>query len=160
VDPVPDPLLLRKSGSAWNRTRDLWICSQELWPLDHRGGLNWTLQLMIAPVTCFNYTVYRSISLELWLKFLLNFPSPPPRQKHSRAWQCRRWSESLLLDPPIRRAHSTSGKRRRYPFFDKTNEFSGQEYHLRSYIVAQLVKKFPHLKETEKARSNWSLFWA
>jgi hypothetical protein len=21
VDPVPDPLLLRKSGSAWNRTR-------------------------------------------------------------------------------------------------------------------------------------------
>jgi hypothetical protein len=41
VDPVPDPLLLRKSGSAGNRTRDPWICSQELWPLDHRGGLNW-----------------------------------------------------------------------------------------------------------------------
>jgi hypothetical protein len=38
VDPVPGPLLLRKSGSAVNRTRDLWICSQELWPLDHRGG--------------------------------------------------------------------------------------------------------------------------
>jgi hypothetical protein len=38
VDPVPDPLLLRKSGSAGNRTRDLWICSQELWPLAHRGG--------------------------------------------------------------------------------------------------------------------------
>jgi hypothetical protein len=30
VGPVPDPLLLRKSGSAGNRTRDLWICSQEL----------------------------------------------------------------------------------------------------------------------------------
>jgi hypothetical protein len=30
VDPVPDPLLLRKPGSAWNGTRDLWICSQEL----------------------------------------------------------------------------------------------------------------------------------
>jgi hypothetical protein len=30
VDPVPDPLLLRKSGSAGNRTRDLWICNQEL----------------------------------------------------------------------------------------------------------------------------------
>jgi hypothetical protein len=29
VDPVPDPLLLRKSDSAGNRTR----------PLDHRGGL-------------------------------------------------------------------------------------------------------------------------
>jgi hypothetical protein len=33
VDPVPDPLLLRKFGSP-----DLWICSQELWPLDHRRG--------------------------------------------------------------------------------------------------------------------------
>jgi hypothetical protein len=38
VDPVPDPLLLRKSGSVGNRTRDLWFCSQELLPLDHRGG--------------------------------------------------------------------------------------------------------------------------
>jgi hypothetical protein len=38
VGPVPVPLLLRKSGSAGNRTRDLWICSQKLWPLDHRGG--------------------------------------------------------------------------------------------------------------------------
>jgi hypothetical protein len=41
VDPVPDPLLLRKSGSAGNRTRDHWICSQELWPLDHRDGLRY-----------------------------------------------------------------------------------------------------------------------
>jgi hypothetical protein len=38
VVPVPDPLLLRKSGRAGNRTRNLRICSQELWPLDHRGG--------------------------------------------------------------------------------------------------------------------------
>jgi hypothetical protein len=38
VDPVPDPLLLRKLGRAGNRTRNLWICSQKLWPLDHRGG--------------------------------------------------------------------------------------------------------------------------
>jgi hypothetical protein len=30
VDPVPDPLLLRKSGRARNRTQDLWNCSQEL----------------------------------------------------------------------------------------------------------------------------------
>jgi hypothetical protein len=36
VDPVPDPLLLWKSSNAGNRTRGLWICSQELWPLDHR----------------------------------------------------------------------------------------------------------------------------
>jgi hypothetical protein len=39
VDPVPDPLLLRKFGMAENRTRDLLICSQKLCPLDHRGGL-------------------------------------------------------------------------------------------------------------------------
>jgi hypothetical protein len=39
VDRVPHPLLLRKFGSPGNRTRDLCICSQELWPLDHRGGL-------------------------------------------------------------------------------------------------------------------------
>jgi hypothetical protein len=37
-DPFPDSLLGRKSGSAGNRTRDLWVCSQELWTLDHRGG--------------------------------------------------------------------------------------------------------------------------
>jgi hypothetical protein len=36
VGPVPDPLLLRKSGSAGSRTRDLWIYSQEPWPLGHR----------------------------------------------------------------------------------------------------------------------------
>ena len=36
--PVPDPLPLRKSGSARNRTRDLCICSQKPWPLDHIGG--------------------------------------------------------------------------------------------------------------------------
>jgi hypothetical protein len=31
VNPVPDPLLLRKSGRTGNQT-------QELWPLDNRGG--------------------------------------------------------------------------------------------------------------------------
>jgi hypothetical protein len=36
ADPVPGPLLVRKFGSAGNR---IWICSQEIWPLDHRGGL-------------------------------------------------------------------------------------------------------------------------
>jgi hypothetical protein len=48
VDPVPDPLLLGKSGGAGNRTRDLLICSQELWPLDHRDGREAeTIQLQI-----------------------------------------------------------------------------------------------------------------
>jgi hypothetical protein len=40
VNSVTVPLLLTKSGSAGNRTRDLCICSQKLWPLDHRGCLS------------------------------------------------------------------------------------------------------------------------
>jgi hypothetical protein len=46
-DSVPDPILLRKSGSAGNQNGDLWVYSQELWPLDHRGGLqsiNWMIK--------------------------------------------------------------------------------------------------------------------
>jgi hypothetical protein len=35
MNPVPDPLLLRQPGRAGNRSRDLWICSQKVWPLDH-----------------------------------------------------------------------------------------------------------------------------
>jgi hypothetical protein len=38
MDFVPDPLLLRKSSSAGNRTRDLGVSREELRPLDHRGG--------------------------------------------------------------------------------------------------------------------------
>jgi hypothetical protein len=38
MDTVPDPLLLRKSSSAGNLTQDLCVCSQEVWPLDDRGG--------------------------------------------------------------------------------------------------------------------------
>jgi hypothetical protein len=33
VDRISEPVLLGKCGSAGNRTRDLWICSQELGPL-------------------------------------------------------------------------------------------------------------------------------
>jgi hypothetical protein len=40
MDTVPDSLILRKSSSAGNGTRDLWIFSQKLWPLDDRGGQN------------------------------------------------------------------------------------------------------------------------
>jgi hypothetical protein len=50
MDPVPDPLLLRKYGSAVNRTRDLWVSSQELWPLDHRGGHHITyFKMAVSP---------------------------------------------------------------------------------------------------------------
>jgi hypothetical protein len=50
VDPVPEPLLLRKSGSAGNRTLDLWICGQELWPLDHRGAAHFRMFALTFPV--------------------------------------------------------------------------------------------------------------
>jgi hypothetical protein len=43
VDPVLDPLLLIKFGSGGNQTRDLWICSQELWPLDHGVMTFWNI---------------------------------------------------------------------------------------------------------------------
>jgi hypothetical protein len=39
MGPVPDPLVLRKYGSGGNRMRDLWVCSQNFWQLDHRGSL-------------------------------------------------------------------------------------------------------------------------
>jgi hypothetical protein len=58
VDPVPDPLLLRKSGSPGNRTRVLWICSQKLWPLDHRGGRFATIKIKI-----FNLFVSNKINI-------------------------------------------------------------------------------------------------
>jgi hypothetical protein len=38
VDPVQGPLLLRKTGSIRNRAQDLWVCSQDLWTLNHRGS--------------------------------------------------------------------------------------------------------------------------
>jgi hypothetical protein len=43
VDPVLYPPLVRKSGSAGNRTRYLWTCSQELWPVTILVHYNWTL---------------------------------------------------------------------------------------------------------------------
>jgi hypothetical protein len=36
---APDTLIIRKSFSARKRTQNPWICSQELWPQDHRGCL-------------------------------------------------------------------------------------------------------------------------
>jgi hypothetical protein len=58
VDSVPDPLLLRKSGSSGNQTQYLWICCQELWPLDHRGGL--TLLLLLLLIWLYSHLLYLS----------------------------------------------------------------------------------------------------
>jgi hypothetical protein len=38
LHPFLDAVIFRKSGSAGNKTRDHWICTQELWPLDNRDG--------------------------------------------------------------------------------------------------------------------------
>jgi hypothetical protein len=46
-NPIPDILLLTTFRSAWNRTRDLWVCSQELRTLDHRGAC-----VVTEPYTC------------------------------------------------------------------------------------------------------------
>jgi hypothetical protein len=54
VDPVPDPLLLRKSGSAGNWTRTAGLAARN-WRLDHRGSL-------LAIKRVFNYA-------EKWSKY-------------------------------------------------------------------------------------------
>jgi hypothetical protein len=51
VEPVPGRLLLRKSDSAGNRIRDLWVCSQEFWPLGHRGEQIFMLRLWVHLTT-------------------------------------------------------------------------------------------------------------
>jgi hypothetical protein len=54
VDPVPDPLLLRKSGSAGNRTRDLRICSQEHTYTKHKLAY-WVFFIMFTQNVCLNW---------------------------------------------------------------------------------------------------------
>jgi hypothetical protein len=58
LDPALDTLFLRISGSPGNRTLELWICRQELWTLDHRGG---------SPE--FNLLLISS-----WIRFWFSFP--------------------------------------------------------------------------------------
>jgi hypothetical protein len=57
VDPVPEPLLPTTSRSAGNPTRDLCICSQELWSLHHRrarghNGRGDILGILYAAQSC------------------------------------------------------------------------------------------------------------
>jgi hypothetical protein len=78
VDPVPNPLYLTKWGSAGNRNRDLWNCSEVLWPIDHRSGL-----FILLPFT--NYVALSwpslwSSSQSSWLltqKSWVQFPALP-----------------------------------------------------------------------------------
>jgi hypothetical protein len=92
VKPVPDPLLLRKSGSTGNRTWDLWVCKQELWPLDHRSSLplkhrplyyqdDITIySIMLVNNHCILFTIYPSMSNAL----LLLLAKVPEQISHSQ----------------------------------------------------------------------------
>jgi hypothetical protein len=51
VDRVPHPLLLRKSGSAGNRTRDLWICFYH----EMIFFFNFTYRFFAYPIKCLVY---------------------------------------------------------------------------------------------------------
>jgi hypothetical protein len=72
VDLVPDSLL--KSGSAGSRTRDLWICSQELWliqpSLINRPILNWPKHFHYSEGIRLsrNSACYRSVMLTAHLR--------------------------------------------------------------------------------------------
>jgi hypothetical protein len=96
VDPVPDPLLLRKSGSAGNWTRHIWICSQELWPLDHRGdrqllhrNTNCVVYLNVGVVPPLSWPPEITLPQRLWITPL---PPPPPTgpfRSNSKLWEER-----------------------------------------------------------------------
>jgi hypothetical protein len=95
VDSVPDTLLLRKSGSAGNRTRDLWASSQELWPLDHRGGPTNPSQPINGPgVTVLNTAALFSVvtgARRFWLGLLKR-----------RFRRCSSWATSQSARPQTR----------------------------------------------------------
>jgi hypothetical protein len=65
VDHASDPLLLGKSGNAGNRIRDLWICSQELWPIDHRGGPTTIIAISLMHTHTLQFTTARMKSSEI-----------------------------------------------------------------------------------------------
>jgi hypothetical protein len=65
VDPVSDPLLLRKSGRVGNRTRNLWFSSQKPWILDHRGGHATHSSFPIPTLILSNTNVLVSFLLDL-----------------------------------------------------------------------------------------------
>jgi hypothetical protein len=84
VDPVPDPLLLRKFGSAENRTRDLWVSSQELWPLDYRGGHSHYIGPGIIRALIIDIiTKYFNVK-QFWEYKIVNLSGQPCRESDSR----------------------------------------------------------------------------
>ena len=97
VHPVPDPLPLRKSGSAGNRTRDLCICSQKLWPLDHRGGMMAhyiskniaSVDLKFRSRSTFHSRYYHCY-WNCWISFEVASKNYEQRFQ-AKAWKCVSW---------------------------------------------------------------------
>ena len=105
MDPVPDPLLLIKSGSAGDRTQDLCICSHKLWPLDHRGGLP---DALISQIYFFNKTLHVSDSSSIhyqefftvhtaMVHFIRLTFRPDPARKLYDIYHCCLYSEKFLM---------------------------------------------------------------
>jgi hypothetical protein len=67
VDPIPDPLLLTKLGSAGNRTRDLWIISQKLWKLYHRGIPVTGIGLLLLTALRTSNLIFSKLNYEIFL---------------------------------------------------------------------------------------------
>jgi hypothetical protein len=63
VDSVSDPMLLRVSGSTRKLNRELWICNQELGPLNHRGSQLALLTRNYWGVRLNNITIYMNATL-------------------------------------------------------------------------------------------------
>jgi hypothetical protein len=84
VDPVPDPLLLRKSVSAGNRTRDLWICRPQRRSFTRREKLHKTLE----PLSKFR--TWNLPYTEIFWFYLLHFSSWFPAWLTLQPWIWRR----------------------------------------------------------------------
>jgi hypothetical protein len=88
VEPIPDPLLLRKTCSSWNRNRDIWVCSQKLWPLDHKGvqGMTQIRKCWLSELPpCFSverWNVLVNINCAQYTTDFVGGPEPP--QSHWR----------------------------------------------------------------------------
>jgi hypothetical protein len=105
VGPVSDPLLLRKSGSAGNRTRDLWTWRQELWPLGHIGGHHWYCSCWFllpfykpcslpcsVPIMYLPYVLYFPLLHIVLTKFCGFFPPFPPTACHKSYFLSVTWT--------------------------------------------------------------------
>jgi hypothetical protein len=52
--PRSTPATSQKIWKRWESIPDLWICSQELWPLDHKGVLRGETELNALPLAVTN----------------------------------------------------------------------------------------------------------